>query len=156
MRIALGERKIHAAHELADSARNVLPAALTCAADFVDHRIGREQAVVVHVDRGGERFGGAGNFDQVGKTYLALFEHGLDLEFVVFGGDIGCGRAGTLHMRFVRLRFAAALVFAFNVGNAIELAADRLDHPEPHDVLQEAEPPLVAAFVREVLEARGG
>ena len=43
MRIALGERKIHAAHELADSARNVLPAALTCAADFVDHRIGREQ-----------------------------------------------------------------------------------------------------------------
>ena len=74
----------------------------------------------------------------------------------MFGGDIGCGRAGTLHMRFVRLRFAAALVFAFNVGNAIELAADRLDDPEPHDVLQEAEPPLVAAFVREVLEARGG
>ena len=40
---------------------------------------------------------------------------------------------------------------AGDVADAVELAADGLNHPQAHDVLQETEALQIAALVREVL-----
>ena len=70
----------------------------------------------------------------------------------VFWGAATRGEACRRRRRGPRI---VSLRFPLDVGNAVELAADRLDHPQPHDVLEEAEAQFVAAFVREILEARG-
>ena len=133
-RIAGGKAYIYAAHKLTDGLGHVLPGFKAGATNLVDHGIRRQEAVVVHV--------------HVGFEAVCLF---------CVGNEVGEAPLDCLMREGGQLVFVGLLmgVFSLYVGNAVQLAANRLDHPQAHDVLQEAEAQLKAAFIGEVLETGG-
>ena len=132
--LAIAQRQalVHAMHQLAQSLGHGLPRLLACRANFLDHGIGREEPLVVHVHNGGRHSGGlglVGGLDEVGESYLV--PQALDAHVLV------------------QAPLADGLL-VHHVGDAVQLAANGLDHPQPHDILQEAIAEVVATLVGKV------
>ena len=126
--IARGKRLINALHQLANRLR-CLSFLLRGSNHLRNHRIRIEKPRVVNIDSDRIIFRASCGHFEIGEGILApLLEILKPLK------------------RINRL----VVILALNIAYAIELAANRLNHPKTHDVLQEPIPAPCATLVRKV------
>ena len=130
--VAARQALVDAEHQLSQSLRHRLARLLAGFQNLLDHGIRREEPIVVHVHN---RSLNARAFRLVSGADKILEAHFL---------------TEALHTHVLVQAALADGLLVHNVGDAVQFAANGLDHPQPHDVLQEAVPEVVAALVGEV------